>query len=73
VVIGVESSSYGGNMVEFAPPFPATVANGPGANFMPGANAVLGGSVYGSGPDCISKTSRFVWTHSAYVQLTDSS
>jgi hypothetical protein len=67
VVIGVESSSYGGNMVEFAPPLPATLANGPGENFMPGANAVLEGLKYSSGPDYISKTSWFVWTYSAYA------
>jgi cytoskeletal protein CcmA (bactofilin family) len=70
VVIGVESSSNSGNMVEFALPFPATAADGPGENFMPGVNAVLGGLNYSSAPDYINKTSGFVWTHSAYIQLT---
>jgi hypothetical protein len=60
-VMGVESSS-GNNMVaEFAQPLPATVANGPGGSFTPGVGAVLVG--YGSGADCVNKTSRFVWTY----------
>jgi hypothetical protein len=65
VVIGVEGSSYSGNIAEFAQPFPATTANGPGENFTPGAGAVLEEFNYSSGVAYISKTSRFVWTHSA--------
>jgi hypothetical protein len=65
VVIGVEDSSYSGNIAEFAQPFPATAANGPGENFTPEAGAVLEVSAYAAGVAYISKASRFVWTHSA--------
>jgi hypothetical protein len=68
VVIGVQNaSSYHNIVAEFITP-PGTVAGGPrDGSFMPGIGAVLQGYTYGSGADYISKTSRFVWTHSAYI------
>jgi cytoskeletal protein CcmA (bactofilin family) len=68
VVVGAQNPSSSHNIVaEFITP-PMTVAGGPrGGSFMPGAGAVLQGSIYSSGVDYISKASRFVWTYSAYT------